>query len=243
MPADPIRDSDSSPAFELKAGPLTLPILKLLSGDLDAVTKQLALKVEQAPGFFHNAPVLIELQSVANTDTAVDFALLVGLLRGYGMIPFGVRGGNEQQNGMAEMMELAVLSGTFENRSSSRRSSSAPAKAPRGTAAATTRIISSPVRSGQRVYAAGGDLVVVASVSSGAELLADGNIHVYGALRGRALAGVTGDASRRIFCSDLQAELVAIAGRYRVSEDIAPSTRGRPVQILLQDRTLCIDEL
>ena len=104
-------------------------------------------------------------------------------------------------------------------------------------------MITHPVRSGQRIYAAGGDLIVVASVSSGAELLADGNIHVYGALRGRALAGVTGDTSRRIFCYDLQAELVAIAGRYRVSEDIAPSTRGRPVQVLLQDRTLCIDEL
>lgn len=243
MSADPAREPVSTPAFELKAGPLTLPILKLLAGDMDELARQLALKVEQAPGFFRNAPVLIELQAVSGAGTAVDFALLVGLLRGYGMIPFGVRGGSEQQNSMAEMMELAVLSGAPE-RSSARRPATQPAtEVPRQAAPAATRVVTQPVRSGQRIYAAGGDLIVIAPVSSGAELLADGNIHVYGALRGRALAGVSGDSSRRIFCYDLQAELVAIAGRYRVSEDIAPSTRGRPVQILLQDGTFCIDEL
>jgi septum site-determining protein MinC len=242
MSADLAQDPVNSPAFELKAGPLTLPILKLLVGDLDEVTRQLAAKVEQAPGFFRNAPVLIELQAVSTADTAIDFALLVGLLRGYGMIPFGVRGGSDQQNSMAEMMELAVLAGASERPPAVRSAPRSP-QAPRREAQTATRMVTQPVRSGQRIYAAGSDLVVVAPVSSGAELLADGNIHVYGSLRGRALAGVTGDTSRRIFCYELQAELVAIAGRYRVSEDIAPSTRGRPVQILLQDGTLCIDEL
>jgi septum site-determining protein MinC len=93
------------------------------------------------------------------------------------------------------------------------------------------------------VYARGGDLVAVAPISAGAELIADGHIHVYGALRGRALAGVGGDESARIFCQKLDAELVSIAGAYRVREDIDESLIGQPVQIYLQGEDLIIDPL
>jgi septum site-determining protein MinC len=99
------------------------------------------------------------------------------------------------------------------------------------------------VRSGQRIYAAGGDLSVVAAVSSGAELMADGNVHVYGPLRGRALAGMKGNTEARIFCQDLQAELVSIAGHYRISENIPPELRGMPVQIYLDQKILRIERL
>jgi septum site-determining protein MinC len=99
------------------------------------------------------------------------------------------------------------------------------------------------VRSGQRVYAAGGDLSIIAAVSSGAELMADGNIHVYGPLRGRALAGMKGNTAARIFCQDLQAELVSVAGHYRVSENIPRELRGVPVQIYLDQKILRIEKL
>ncbi|MGC2523410.1 MAG: septum site-determining protein MinC, partial [Stellaceae bacterium] len=91
-----------------------------------------------------------------------------------------------------------------------------------------------------QIYARGADLVVTAAVSPGAELMADGNIHVYGVLRGRALAGASGDAEARIFCSRFEAELVSIAGRYLVSEQMPPDERGSPVQIALVDDRLTI---
>jgi septum site-determining protein MinC len=105
---------------------------------------------------------------------------------------------------------------------------------------ATTRLVTEPVRSGTQIYARGADLIVTAPVSAGAELVADGNIHVYAALRGRALAGASGDASARIFCSRLEAELVSIAGRYLVSEQLPAEQRGLPVQIALVEDQLTI---
>jgi septum site-determining protein MinC len=104
------------------------------------------------------------------------------------------------------------------------------------------RIVEQPVRSGQQVYARGGDLVVLASVSPGAEVLADGNIHVYGTLRGRALAGVQGNREVRIFCRSLRAELISIAGQYQLSEHMGGGTEG-PVQVYLEDEALCIAPL
>jgi septum site-determining protein MinC len=104
------------------------------------------------------------------------------------------------------------------------------------------KLITQPVRSGQRVYAKG-DLIVTATVSAGAEIMAEGNIHVYGTLRGRALAGVLGNVESRIFCSDLQAELISIAGIYQLSDDLSPETAHKPVQISLDNQTLIIKDI
>jgi septum site-determining protein MinC len=111
---------------------------------------------------------------------------------------------------------------------------------PERVIAAKTLLVTQPVRSGSQIYARGADLVVTAAVSPGAELMADGNIHVYGVLRGRALAGASGDAEARIFCSRFEAELVSIAGHYLVSEQMPPDERGLPVQIALVDDRLTI---
>lgn len=119
---------------------------------------------------------------------------------------------------------------------------SKPAEA-RPEAGAASVIVTEPVRSGQRIYADRGDLVVMAPVSSGAELIAHGNIHVYGPLRGRALAGVNGDKTARIFCQSLEAELVAIAGLYRTSDDMPADLRNKRAQAFLQDDTLKIEPL
>jgi len=243
-PSSPIANGPA--AFELKAAGFTLPVIRLLVGDMEAVAEQLGSKVEQAPDFFRNTPVVIDLAAFPEGAAEVQFPLLVGLLRGYGMIPFGVRGGTKTQNAAAEAMELAILGEAFAR---SGRPEPKPAEAPQNAgeaprkAASRFTLVTRPVRSGQRVYAAGGDLSVVAPVSSGAELMADGNIHVYGPLRGRALAGMKGDTDARIFCQDLQAELVSVAGHYRVSENIPAELRGVPVQIYLDQKVLRIEKL
>ncbi len=259
MAANPRSSSgETSVSFELKAAGFTLPVMRLLDGNMDAVAEQLGAKVEQAPDFFRNTPVVIDLGAFPEGAGEVELPLLVGLLRGYGMIPFAVRGGTRYQNAAAEGMELAIL-GDANARGG--RPSGASTKAGGGVSDALSAVpgaagqdpgrrsapsftlITRPVRSGQRVYAAGGDLSVVAPVSSGAELMADGNIHVYGPLRGRAHAGTQGNTEARIFCQDLQAELVSVAGHYRVSENIPSDLRGVPVQIYLDQKILRIERL
>ncbi len=242
-------------AFELKARSFTLPTMRLLSTDMDLISDTLAAKVRQAPEFFRNMPVVIDVEELAQTDVEVDFPLLVGLLRGYSMIPVGVRGGNSRLNAAALVMELAVMSSPRPvanaqpvatqggQQSAVESRPSPPAASPPPPSSVGSKLVNRHVRSGQRVYAQGGDLIVAASVSPGAEVLADGNIHVYGTLRGRAMAGVKGDAEARIFCHNLQAELVSIAGHYRLSESFRTEEIGRPVQVYLQERKLIIESL
>jgi septum site-determining protein MinC len=243
MSANLNEQSADAPPFELKAGSFTLPVLRLLGLNMDSLAQLLGEKVEEAGGFFHNAPVVIDLKEVAESGGDVEFPLLVGLMRGYGMIPVGVRGGSEAQNAAAEAMELAILGDAPSRR---QETTSARKPVPQAAPAAgggVTRTITRPVRSGQRVYAPGGDLIVLAQVSSGAEVMADGHIHIYAPLRGRALAGVKGNQEARIFCQNLQAELVSVAGHYRISENIAAELKGRAVQIHLQERTLLIEPM
>lgn len=237
-------NGESVAALELKAAGFTLPIIRLLNGNMEAVAEQLGAKVDQAPDFFRNAPVVIDLSAFPQSGGELEFSLLVGLLRGYGMIPFGVRGGTKAQNAAAEAMELAILGDAFVR--ASRPAPAAPQAAAAESSARsapTFTLVTRPVRSGQRIYAAGGDLSVVAAVSSGAELMADGNVHIYGPLRGRAMAGVKGNTDARIFCQDLQAELVSVAGQYRVSEHIPADLRGVPVQVYLDQKVLRIERL
>ena len=232
---------EAAPAFELKAAGFTLPVIRLLNGNMEVVAEQIRAKVEQAPEFFHNTPVVIDLAAFQEGAGEVEFPLLVGLLRGYGMIPFGVRGGSKSQQAAAVAMDLAVLGDAYA------RSTKAPAAAggpEAGRAAVPTfTLVTRPVRSGQLIYAAGGDLSVIAPVSSGAELQADGNIHVYGVLRGRAQAGHRGNVEARIFCQDLQAELLSVAGHYRVAENIPADLRGVPVQVYLDQKILRIEKI
>ena len=226
--------------FDLKSGQFTLPNLRLLSANLDALDEQLLTRVQQAPGFFRNTPVVIDLSLMARQGGAIDFALLVGLMRGYGMVPVAIQGGTAEHQEMAQFLELAVLA---DNKHPSETGSTPPPPPQPAPKPASAKLVTQPVRSGQRVYASGSDLVIVASVSSGAEVIADGNIHVYGTLRGRALAGVKGDREARIFCKSLQAELVAIAGQYRVNDQLQNDLLGAPTQIYLTEKRLLIEKL
>jgi septum site-determining protein MinC len=224
--------------FELKAGTFTLPLLRLLGTDMDAMAEQLSNTVDQAESFFHNTPVVIDLKDIA--EAKVEFPMLVGLMRGHGMIPVGVRGGTSAQHEAAEIMGLAVLADGRQSRTAP-PALAAPVKQP--LTEVSTTLVNRPIRSGQRIYAQGGDLVILGQVSSGAEVMADGHIHVYASLRGRALAGVKGNENARIFCRDLQAELISVAGHYRISENIDTRLRDQPVQIYLEERILRIETL
>lgn len=228
--------SQTPPAFELKGRMLTLSVLKLLSADLEALATQLDAKIASAPGMFRQLPVLLDLEAVPGA--AVDFAALTQLLRARELMPVGVRAPDPAQTEAAAKVGLGVLNtgNDAPKREPAREKPAAPA--PGGGL-----VVRQPVRSGQQVYARGGDLVVLAPVSAGAEILADGHIHVYGALRGRALAGVQGNAEARIFCQSLDAELISIAGTYRVSEKIQDAERGRPVQVFLSGDVLSVEPL
>lgn len=231
-----------SPMVEVTSDTLTLPLLRLLGTDMNAVASELPAKVDQAPQLFCNKPVIIDLGALQKADdVSVGLPLLVGLLRGCDMVPVGVRGGTEAQNEVARAMDLAILSAgsakEWPTEQSIPKGSHQPVKA------AATKTITAPVRSGQRVYARGGALVVLSHVSSGAEVMADGDIHIYGALRGRAFAGVKGNRSARIFCQALHAELIAISGRCRLNENLNADLQGKPAHIYLQDRTLKIKAL
>lgn len=232
--------TNTSPCFQLKGGLFTLTAVQLLSIELDLFAKQLAEKIIQAPKFFNFAPVVIDCQKVSAEGVKIDFKTLATILRDSRLIPVGVRNANQQQQTVAILAGLAVLS---EGDSTAEPLSALQTEITPTTTGTPTRLVTQPVRSGQQIYVPGGDLIVMAAVSPGAELLAEGHIHVYGPLRGRALAGVTGDTNARIFCHSLEAELVSIAGRYIPSEHLREQYWKQAVSIALQGDTLQINPL
>jgi len=236
-------------ALEFKSVSLTVPVLLLSSGDLSLIEQQLKEKVAQAPEFFKNSPLLIDLQKFNTLDQQLEVNHLVALLREQGFLPIGIRGGTEKQNHAALALQLPVHSLHSTNPPPAEKTvgkvavvAEEPQSSVPEVSAVENKLITQPVRSGQRVYAKG-DLIVTATVSAGAEIMAEGNIHVYGSLRGRALAGVLGNVDSRIFCSDLQAELISIAGIYQLSDDLAKHAAHKPVQISLDNQTLVIKDI
>ena len=223
------------PAIVVRGASLTLPVAHLHSTDLSLIERELSAKVAQAAKLFHDAPLVIDLTEVERD--ALDIAGVLYLLRSQGLVPIAVRHGSPQQQATARSQGLGIVQG----RKAAARTPSwrAPTQSP-----ARERLITQPVRSGQRVFAAHGDLVVVGQVNTGAEVLAAGNLHVYGPLRGRAMAGVSGDTSARILTTCLEAQLVAIAGVYRALEDdLPPEVREKPAQVLLAGERLLIEPL
>ena len=247
--------------FQLKGGLYPLTALQLIGTNLLLFEKQLSAKISQAPKFFHNAPVVIDLQKLAKPDEPIDYQQLVGIVRSQKLIPIGIKGGTIEQQAAAILVGLPILQDSAKNPVKAEatdkalslsgeklptNTSTLPSTAPETESekrGSNTKLITEPVRSGQQIYAQGGDLIVVAPVSHGAELLADGHIHVYGPLRGRALAGVTGDETARIFCQHLESELISIAGQYKISEDIESSVWCMATDISLKAGRLHIQPL
>ena len=235
--------------FQLKGGLYPLTALQLLGTNLDLFKVQLENKIKQAPKFFFNAPIVLDLQKIQQPDIIIDFKKLYDILLSLSLIPVGVKGGLPEQLAAAALVGLPTFQDTGKetkepgNKSLSVKPMQNEKEAEVEIRGSNTKVINEPVRSGQQIYARGGDLIVLAPVSHGSELLADGHIHVYGPLRGRALAGVTGDQSARIFCQSLEAELVSIAGQYQISEDIDVSNWKLAVDIHLDAGRLQIQAL
>jgi len=220
--------------IELKGNLLTLMILYVYDSDKILIERQFAEKIAPAKNFFKNAPVVIDLHALQNIDVPVDLAHLVDLSRRSGLLPVGIRGGNPQQHRMALDLALGILPDTkpIASRTEPPEETTAPA--------IKDKVITTPVRSGQQVAALKGDLVVLSTVNPGAEIIAGKNIHVYGALRGRAVAGVHGYSEARIFCRYFDAELISIAGQYQLNEDFDDKVRGKAVNIFLENDRLTI---
>jgi septum site-determining protein MinC len=248
-------DSQKTPntplALEFKSSTFSVPVLVLSSDDLVVFEQQLQEKISLAPEFFRNSPLVLDLQEINKQGYVTDIAVLIQIIRKAGLLPIGIRGGNVQQNKQA--LELLIPIDSIHSGGVSaetqKQKTITPVPEPitekdtdTDTEDATTTLITQPIRSGQRIYASG-DLVILAQVSAGAEIMAEGNIHVYNTLRGRALAGVRGNKEARIFCFDLQAELISIAGNYKISEDLDETVRNKPVQIYLQDQALIIKDI
>ncbi len=245
MSLDSQQNAHHLQVLEFKSSTFSVPVLVLASNDVIAIEQMLLEKIHLAPEFFKNSPLLLDLQELNKNALDIDITGLTRLIRKLDLLPIGIRGGTKKQIQHALDLGIPVHSGHNVTASAVSQTQQTPEPEPAPltpAVAAATLMITHPVRSGQRIYASG-DLVILAQVSAGAEILAEGNIHVYGSLRGRALAGVQGNTEARIFCSDLQAELISIAGNYKISEDLNGAVLHQPVQIYLQDHTLVIKDI
>jgi septum site-determining protein MinC len=228
--------------LQVRGRSFTAVVLRLAGAADRAFYDALDALMRQAPHFFVNAPLVLDLEQAVDLQAKSDFIKLVRALRARRLSAIGIQNGTAEQGVAAFGAGLITLQGGRDV-PLERGGRPAPAEPKPVEPAVATLLVTEPVRSGQRIFADRGDLVVVASVSSGAELIAQGNIHVYGPLRGRALAGVNGDRTARIFCQSLEAELIAIAGLYRTSDDLGPAVRQRRVQGFLREEILCVEPL
>ncbi|AFT70170.1 putative septum site-determining protein minC [Alloalcanivorax dieselolei B5] len=229
-------------SFEFKGRMLMATVLYLKDLDSRSLHQQISQRLEDAAQWLLDAPVVVD---VAHPEEASQVELLtaVDTLRGLGVNLVALARHPELDDQVAAMLGLGSIN-LANGRDVAR--SEPPARAGNTKAspapAEDTLVVEQPVRSGQQVYARG-DLIVLAPVSTGAELVAEGNIHIYNTLRGRALAGVRGNEAARIFCQDLDAELVSIAGHYRVAEDLPDAYRRKPVQMSLDGDAMSFADL
>ncbi|WP_110707814.1 septum site-determining protein MinC [Salinicola sp. CR57] len=235
-------------AFTFKGGMLPMTVMELASGDPERIRAQLAGKVSQAPAFFQHTPVVLGVEQLDEPHLALE--RICAVCRAHKLLPVAVRGGSDPIKQSAWALGL----GWFPPQESRPRAvdtrpveaeaeAELPVPPPEATVQAGGRIHRGTVRSGQQISASEGDLVVIGAVNPGAEVLAAGSVHVYGSLRGRALAGIHGDREAGIFCHDLHAELLSVAGTYKRLEDIDPKMLGCSVQVQLKEDQLRISAL
>jgi len=255
---------DYEPAGELKIGQVGIANLRVRTLDVRRLGEEMRDRVARAPKLFARAAVVVDFGGLSATPDAATARALLDALRDAGVLPVALAYGSSDNEQLAVALGLPLLAkfrAQYEPATSpspADASSGAIAKVPaaeaapaRPPAAAPSKPVggepglvqTAPVRSGQQIYAENRDLTVVTAVGAGAEVIADGSIHIYGALRGRALAGAQGNEKARIFCREFHAELVAIAGHYKVLEDIPKELRGKAVQIWLDKEQLNIAAL
>jgi septum site-determining protein MinC len=258
--------TDYEQAGELKIGQVGIANLRIRTLDPARLANEMRERVRSAPKLFQNAAVILDFGGLSECPDAATVIELVAALRESGVLPVGIAYGTSAIEVLSREVGLPLLAkfrAAYEYADAAKATvgaasaaitqpapqpeevaaKAAPATAAPPAAAGPGIVHTTPVRSGQQVYAQNRDLTVCATVGAGAEVIADGSIHIYGALRGRALAGANGNPQARIFCREFNAELVAIAGTYKVLEEVPPKLVGKPVQIWLENEKLRIEEL
>lgn len=220
-----------SKIVDLKGSILSLTVLNLFSDQIDETKKAIAAKIEQAPDFFVGIPIVLEPQITLKDPTFL--ALLVEYLTQLQMIPIGIRTEDEAIKEQAEYAGLAIFP-----REKPKTRPKRTKNEPEEEGLKTALMVKNSVRSGQQIYAKDRDLIVMGSINPGAEVVADGHVHVFGKVMGKVFAGSSGDTQAKIFAKQLNPELVCIAGMYQLSEDIDESFKNGFVEISLADGKL-----
>ncbi len=257
----------SAPAcFRFKGSSIALTELELLDYRPEQLQQQLEAQSRAMPQLFQQMPILLNLVKLPEEQALPELDALVALCRTFGINPIGVRGDARLDPACCQAAGIAYFSAGRssirnndvpssvavsangpqaetspvepQENSNAQPAATTDADKPEENGAATARIITTPVRSGQQIYARGGDLIILAAVGAGAEVMADGNIHIYGALRGRAMAGVCGNEQARIFCQSLEAELISIAGFFKACDDLQSEQWKQPAQAFLNGTRL-----
>jgi septum site-determining protein MinC len=244
------RSGQVPASFEIKSAQLPLVALFLKSSDVEVVSQELLGKFGaqgESPDFFDHDALVIDFSHLDPDTPVFDLVPLLRVLRSCSLVPVAVRGAS------VEAMAAALAVGLVEAPPEVYRTRPvAPEVAEPAMVQEVVRevvhevvrevpgpgamVVDKPLRSGQKVYARGCDLVVLAMVNQGAEVVADGNIHVYAPLRGKAMAGARGNTEARIFSLCLEPELVSIAGIYRTSENpLSPDVQGKAAQVRLSN--------
>jgi len=241
-------------AGELKVGQVGIANLRVRELDIPKLAQEMRERVARAPKLFGRAALIVDFGALASLPDARTAHALLDALRDTGVLPVGLAWGSPDNERLAVELGLPLLA-KFRAQYGQVEASTAPVAPPPEAAAPAARetesaaqsqpgiIQTSPVRSGQQIYAEQRDLTVLSSVGAGAEVIADGSIHIYGPLRGRALAGANGYTKARIFCHNFQAQLVAVAGQYKTLDDIPNELHGKPVHIWLEEGELKIQML
>ena len=246
----------SEQTIELKGSLFTLSVLHLIQNDLHELKSALKAKIEQAPGFFFCAPVVVNIEKLV--DDIIDFGALKAVIEEMSFVLVGICGGTLEQKQSAKDQGLAVLS---HGKASNPVAAKVDAQQSSQTIERIVEVekvvekviekaifepakeVRQNIRSGQQVYAKDTDLIIRGSVGHGAEVIADGNIHVYGTLRGKAIAGAKGNKNAKIYCQNIQADLVSICGNYMMSEALQTQLWDKPASVELSEEKLIISEL
>jgi septum site-determining protein MinC len=242
--------------FRLRGANFNLLVLRILDHRVEAIIPVLGDQFRRAPGFLRFAPVVIGLDDIAARPTEVDFAALIQALRAIEIVPIGTTGGTPEMKAAAQGVGLPPLRAVIGREGAEAATPDAPIPAAAPAApmpspepviqhapALPAMVIDQPVRAGTRIWAQGRDLIVVGTVNRGAEVIADGNIHVYGRLLGRAIAGGQAETEARVFAQHFDPELVSIAGYYAVREGLGDAPIGKAVMARLIGEQMRFDTL
>lgn len=231
----PAELTKQEPALEIRFGPVDLAQVRIRSTDPGIIVDELTGRVATAPKFFERTAVCLDLSELGREPDAAELRGVVEAVRRAGMLPVGLVNGTAATEALAREVNMPLLA---QFRATSKTPPVVHAAPVESEPDVTPLIHTQAVRSGQRLYARRRDLIVIAPVGAGAELMADGCAHVYSALRGRVMAGARGDTTARVFCQEFYAELVSIAGVFRVFETLPEEFAGKPVHAWLDGDAL-----